>query len=177
MKETFGGNYSSKSWCTREPAPIICGEVVAYGLAGGIRAYPRVKPPFPAQIGLYGVPTTQQCRDAGKRAGDPSDRCRGIFQDRCGEASRHAAARHLRPMSSSRASMKSPRGFRCSISSTIWYWRRSRRKEDQGGDPRQRLHADPSRRPARRGEDMDAESLKGCRSSAWHRHRRHHRDG
>ncbi len=59
MKETFGGNYSIEIVVHKGAGAYICGEESSLmNSLEGIRAYPRVKPPFPAAVGLYGMPTT-----------------------------------------------------------------------------------------------------------------------
>lgn len=59
MKETFGGDYSIDIVVHKGAGAYICGEESSLmNSLEGDRAYPRVKPPFPAQVGLYGMPTT-----------------------------------------------------------------------------------------------------------------------
>lgn len=59
MKETFGGNYSIEIVVHKGAGAYICGEESSLmNSLEGIRPYPRIKPPFPAQVGLYGMPTT-----------------------------------------------------------------------------------------------------------------------
>jgi NADH-quinone oxidoreductase subunit F len=59
MKETFNTDFSSEIYIHVGAGAYICGE--ESGLMSsieGYRGYPRVKPPFPAQKGLWGNPTT-----------------------------------------------------------------------------------------------------------------------
>lgn len=59
MKETFGGDYSLEIYTHKGAGAYICGEESSLMESiEGKRAYPRIKPPFPAQKGLWGMPTT-----------------------------------------------------------------------------------------------------------------------
>lgn len=59
MKETFGGNYSIDVYVHKGAGAYICGEETSLmNSIEGWRGYPRFKPPFPAQYGLWGMPTT-----------------------------------------------------------------------------------------------------------------------
>jgi NADH-quinone oxidoreductase subunit F len=59
MKETFGTNFSCDVYIHRGAGAYICGEESSLmNSLEGKRGYPRVKPPFPAQNGLWGCPTT-----------------------------------------------------------------------------------------------------------------------
>ncbi|MHB9013184.1 MAG: NADH-quinone oxidoreductase subunit NuoF [Ignavibacteriaceae bacterium] len=59
MKEKLGGNYSVNIYVHKGAGAYICGEESALmNSIEGKRGYPRVKPPFPAQNGLWGCPTT-----------------------------------------------------------------------------------------------------------------------
>ena len=59
MKETFGVDFSCEIYVHRGAGAYICGEESSLmNSIEGIRPYPRVKPPFPAQVGLWGCPTT-----------------------------------------------------------------------------------------------------------------------
>jgi NADH-quinone oxidoreductase subunit F len=59
MKETFGGEYTIDIVVHKGAGAYICGEESSLmNSLEGDRPYPRVKPPFPAAIGLYGMPTT-----------------------------------------------------------------------------------------------------------------------
>ncbi|MHB1687669.1 MAG: NADH-quinone oxidoreductase subunit NuoF [Ignavibacteriaceae bacterium] len=59
MKEKFGGEYSVNIYVHKGAGAYICGEESALmNSLEGKRGYPRVKPPFPAQNGLWGCPTT-----------------------------------------------------------------------------------------------------------------------
>ncbi len=59
MKETFGTDFSCEIYVHRGAGAYICGEESSLmNSIEGIRPYPRVKPPFPAQVGLWGCPTT-----------------------------------------------------------------------------------------------------------------------
>lgn len=59
MKETFGTEFITNIYIHRGAGAYICGEESALmNSIEGKRGYPRVKPPFPAQYGLWGYPTT-----------------------------------------------------------------------------------------------------------------------
>jgi len=59
MKERFGTDFSCDIYVHRGAGAYICGEESSLmNSIEGIRPYPRVKPPFPAQHGLWGCPTT-----------------------------------------------------------------------------------------------------------------------
>jgi NADH-quinone oxidoreductase subunit F len=59
MKETFGTNFSCDVFIHKGAGAYICGEESSLmNSLEGKRGYPRVKPPFPAQNGLWGCPTT-----------------------------------------------------------------------------------------------------------------------
>lgn len=59
MKETFGTNFSTDVYVHKGAGAYICGEETSLmNSMEGDRAYPRFKPPFPAQVGLWGMPTT-----------------------------------------------------------------------------------------------------------------------
>lgn len=59
MKETFGGDYSIEIVVHKGAGAYICGEETSLmSSLEGDRGYPRYKPPFPANKGLWGMPTT-----------------------------------------------------------------------------------------------------------------------
>ncbi len=59
MKETFNHNYKIEIYVHKGAGAYICGEETALmSSLEGNRGYPRVKPPFPAMRGLWGMPTT-----------------------------------------------------------------------------------------------------------------------
>jgi len=59
MKETFGTDFYCDIYIHIGAGAYICGEESALmNSIEGKRGYPRVKPPFPAQNGLWGNPTT-----------------------------------------------------------------------------------------------------------------------
>jgi len=59
MKETFGTEFSCDLFIHKGAGAYICGEESSLmNSIEGLRGYPRVKPPFPAQNGLWGCPTT-----------------------------------------------------------------------------------------------------------------------
>ncbi|HRI46719.1 MAG TPA: NADH-quinone oxidoreductase subunit NuoF [Ignavibacteriaceae bacterium] len=59
MKEKFGTDFSCDLYIHKGAGAYICGEESSLmNSIEGKRGYPRVKPPFPAQNGLWGNPTT-----------------------------------------------------------------------------------------------------------------------
>jgi NADH-quinone oxidoreductase subunit F len=59
MKETFSTDFSCDIFIHKGAGAYICGEESSLmNSIEGKRGYPRVKPPFPAQNGLWGNPTT-----------------------------------------------------------------------------------------------------------------------
>lgn len=59
MTQTFGGSYSLDIVVHKGAGAYICGEETSLmSSLEGDRAYPRYKPPFPANKGLWGMPTT-----------------------------------------------------------------------------------------------------------------------
>jgi NADH-quinone oxidoreductase subunit F len=59
MKETFGNDFYCDIYIHKGAGAYICGEESSLmNSIEGKRPYPRVKPPFPAQNGLWGCPTT-----------------------------------------------------------------------------------------------------------------------
>ncbi len=59
MKETFGTDFHVNIFIHKGAGAYICGEESSLmNSIEGKRGYPRVKPPFPAQNGLWGCPTT-----------------------------------------------------------------------------------------------------------------------
>ncbi|MBK9183436.1 MAG: NADH-quinone oxidoreductase subunit NuoF [Ignavibacteria bacterium] len=59
MKQTFGGDYTIDIVVHKGAGAYICGEETSLmNSLEGDRAYPRFKPPFPANKGLWGMPTT-----------------------------------------------------------------------------------------------------------------------
>lgn len=58
-KNIMGSDFSVDFYCTGGAGAYICGEETSMlESLEGKRGYPRVKPPFPAQKGLWGRPTT-----------------------------------------------------------------------------------------------------------------------
>ncbi len=58
-KNIFGSNFDFDIILHRGAGAYICGEETALmNSFEGLRANPRMKPPFPAQAGVYGLPTT-----------------------------------------------------------------------------------------------------------------------
>jgi NADH-quinone oxidoreductase subunit F len=58
-EKILGANFSTNIYTHRGAGAYVCGEESALmNSIEGERGYPRVKPPFPAQNGLWGCPTT-----------------------------------------------------------------------------------------------------------------------
>ncbi len=77
----------------------ICGEETALlESLEGKKGQPRLKPPFPANVGLYGCPTTVNNVEFDRgRAGYPSARRGVVRRDRPAQQCRHQAVLHFRP--------------------------------------------------------------------------------
>lgn len=59
MKSTFGTDFVTDIYVHKGAGAYICGEETSLmSSLEGDRGYPRFKPPFPAQKGLWGMPTT-----------------------------------------------------------------------------------------------------------------------
>ncbi len=59
MKTTFGIDYQMEIFVHKGAGAYICGEETSLmNSLEGDRGYPRFKPPFPAQVGLWKMPTT-----------------------------------------------------------------------------------------------------------------------
>jgi len=59
MKDTYEIDFSTDIYVHKGAGAYICGEETSLmNSIEGRRGYPRVKPPFPAQSGLWGMPTT-----------------------------------------------------------------------------------------------------------------------
>jgi NADH-quinone oxidoreductase subunit F len=59
MKDSFGGEFYCDIYIHKGAGAYICGEESSLmNSIEGKRGYPRIKPPFPAQVGLWGCPTT-----------------------------------------------------------------------------------------------------------------------
>ncbi len=59
MKETFNHSYRMDIYVHKGAGAYVCGEETSLmSSLEGDRGYPRVKPPFPAQKGLWNMPTT-----------------------------------------------------------------------------------------------------------------------
>ncbi len=59
MKSNFGTEFFCNLYIHKGAGAYICGEESSLmNSIEGLRGYPRVKPPFPAQRGLWGCPTT-----------------------------------------------------------------------------------------------------------------------
>ena len=86
----------------------------------GKRGVPRIKPPFPAVVGLYGGPTV--INNAETIAAVPhilADGRRGLRQARLGTQRRNSPLRHIADMWSGPASMNCPWATACARLSTM----------------------------------------------------------
>ena len=93
----------------------ICGEETALlESLEGKKGQPRLKPPFPANVGLYGCPTTVQQRGIDRgRARHHAARRGLVRRHRPAEQYRHQAVLHFRPRRTSPATSKRRWAFRC----------------------------------------------------------------
>ncbi len=92
----LGLRYSTS---TTAPGAYICGEETALlESLEGKKGQPRLKPPFPANIGLYGCPTTVNNVESIAVAPDhPAPRRGLVRRPRQAQQHRHQALLHLRP--------------------------------------------------------------------------------
>ena len=92
----------------------ICGEETALlESLEGKKGQPRLKPPFPANMGLYGCPTTVNNVETIAVVPDIMRRgARLVRRHRPAEQHRHQAVLHLRPRRASRARSKRRWAFR-----------------------------------------------------------------
>ncbi len=86
----------------------ICGEETALlESLEGKKGQPRLKPPFPANVGLYGCPTTVNNVEIDRgRARHPAPRRGLVRRARRAQQHRHQAVLHLRPRRTSRATSR-----------------------------------------------------------------------
>ena len=148
----------------------------------GKRAQPRNKPPFPAVVGLYGMPDRgQQRRDAVQRAARSSTQRRRVVRRR--SAPRRTAARSCICVS---GHVKQPGRLRsvdehhAARADRRLRRRRPRRPHAEGGHPRRVVGADPAARSARHPRPASTASQKAgslLGSAGDHRARRHHLHG
>ena len=100
----FGKNAAGSGWdfdcyVHHGAGAYICGEETALlESLEGKKGMPRLKPPFPANVGLYGCPTTvNNVEFDRRRADDPAPRRRVVLGPRPPEQHRHESLLHLRP--------------------------------------------------------------------------------
>ena len=101
-KNACGSGYDFELYLHRGAGAYICGEETALiESLEGKKGQPRLKPPFPAMVGLYGRPDHgQQCRDDRRRADHPAPRAGLVRGHRPAEQHRHQGLLHLRPRES-----------------------------------------------------------------------------
>ena len=164
----------------------ICGEEMALlESLEGKKGQPRLKPPFPANMGLYGCPTTVNNVESIAVVPDIMRRgARLVRRHRPAEQHRHQAVLHLRPR---RAALHRRRGDGHSAARTDRdaLRRRARRLgQSARGHSRRLVDAAHPGAPVRRAED-GFRRLRGAEIVARHRrrdrdgqvHRHHPRDG
>ena len=93
----------------------ICGEETALlESLEGKKGKPRLKPPFPANVGLYGCPTTvNNVETIARGARHHAPRRRLVRRHRPAEQHRHQAVLRLGPRRTGRATSKRRWAFRC----------------------------------------------------------------
>ena len=96
-------------YVTHGAGAYICGEETALlESLEGKKGQPRLKPPFPANVGLYGCPTTVNNVEFDRgRAGYPAARRGVVCRHRPAQQCRHQAVLHFRPC---RAALQRRRG-------------------------------------------------------------------
>ena len=98
-KNACGSGYDFDVYLHRGAGAYICGEETALiESLEGKKGQPRLKPPFPAMVGLYGRPDhRQQCRDDRGGANDPAARVVLVRGPGSAQQYRHQDLLHLRP--------------------------------------------------------------------------------
>ena len=105
----------------------------------GKRGYPRIRPPFPAVVGLYGSPDRdQQRRNAFRGAGNSAPRRRMVCRPGLGEKWRHAAVLHLGPRQSA-GHLRIADGLQPQANDRRRRGRHRGRPETEGGDSRRQF--------------------------------------
>ena len=125
--------FSTDLFVHRGAGAYICGEESSLmNSIEGQRGYPRVKPPFPAQFGLWGCPTTiNNVETIANVPADPPARLGSLCEDRRPEASRTDPRRRERSREQARRVRDADRRAPYRHHRTVC-GRRSRREEDQG---------------------------------------------
>ena len=113
-KNASGSGWDFDLYLHRGAGAYICGEETALlESLEGKKGQPRLKPPFPAGVGLYGCPTTVNNVEIDRgRADHPAPRRRLVRRHRPAEQRRHQGLLHLRPRRTSRATWRRRCGSR-----------------------------------------------------------------
>ncbi len=113
-KNACGSGYDFELYLHRGAGAYICGEETALlESLEGKKGQPRLKPPFPAAVGLYGCPTTvNNVETIAVVADHPAPRRRVVRRHRPAEEQRHQGLLHLRPREQARATSKRRWAFR-----------------------------------------------------------------
>ena len=177
-KNACGSGYDYDVFLHRGAGAYICGEETALlESLEGKKGQPRLKPPFPAAVGLYGCPTTvNNVETIAVDAHHPAPRRGLVERDRPAEEHRHQDLFHLRPCEQALQCRRGD-GHPAEGAHRAPCRRRARRLgQSAGGDPGRRFRAaDPAldlrhgadgfRFPARREIGPRARP----RSSSWTR--------
>ena len=121
----------------------ICGEETALlESLEGKKGQPRLKPPFPANVGLYGCPTTVNNVESHRgRAHHPAPRRRLVRRHRPAQQHRHQGVLHFRPCEQALQCRRGD-GHSAARADRQALRRRARRLgQSAGGDPGRRLGA------------------------------------
>ena len=98
-KNACGSGYDFELYLHRGAGAYICGEET--GLLEsleGRKGQPRLKPPFPAAVGLYGCPSTvNNVETIAVGSGDPAPRRSLVCRDWPAQKHRHQDLLHFRP--------------------------------------------------------------------------------
>ena len=116
----------------------------------GKRGYPRIRPPFPAVVGLYGSPTViNNVETLVLRPGNSAARRRMVRRPGLGEKWRHAPVLHFRPREQA-GHLRIADGIFAEANDRRRCRRHARRQETQGRDSRRQFLPAADRRRNRR---------------------------
>ena len=151
-------------YVTHGAGAYICGEETALlESLEGKKGQPRLKPPFPANVGLYGCPTTVNNVEFDRGgAGHPAARRGVVCRHRPAQQCRHQAVLHLRPC---RTPLQCRRGDGHPVPRTdrAALRRHPRRLgQSQGGDPRRFVGAHGAGRTDHRYADGFRQPAASC---------------
>ena len=175
-KNACGSGWDFDLYVHRGAGAYICGEETALlESLEGKKGMPRLKPPFPAGVGLYGCPTTVNNVEIDRgRADHPAPRRRLVRRLRPAEEHRHQALLHLGHVNKP-CNVEEEMGIPLRELIERHCRRRARRLgQSAGGDPGRLLGAAAAQVDLRHGADgfrlRCASQKSGLGTAARHRH-------